>query len=316
MSELVFKRLYAKLNPKQREAVDKIQGPMMVIAGPGTGKTSMLTLRIANILKKTDTPPDAILALTFTESGAYSMRRKLVELIGAPAYRVGIFTFHGFANHIIRRFSESFPRIIGSRSASVSDQLEILEQIFLKNRFTLIRPFGDIFHYVPKTLHAIRDLKRENVSPEAFKKALLKEKKAAQKTPDRFHTKGRFKGQLKADYRDLIRKLEKSEELADAYRAYEDALHKERLFDFEDMILEVIRTLEKDRSLLLTLQEQYQYILADEHQDANNAQNRILELLASGIRKIFPYYLQKLDSDYQKPNRHSHQHHPRHALPL
>ena len=90
MSDEVFSRRYAQLNKKQREAVDAISGPVMVIAGPGTGKTSLLTLRIANILRKTDTPPDAILALTFTESGAYSMRRKLVEILGGAAYRVGI----------------------------------------------------------------------------------------------------------------------------------------------------------------------------------------------------------------------------------
>jgi DNA helicase-2/ATP-dependent DNA helicase PcrA len=281
MPEADFKSTYARLNAKQREAVEEIQGPMMVIAGPGTGKTSILTLRIVTILKKTDTPPDAILALTFTESGAFSIRRKLVELIGAGGYRVNIFTFHGFAHNVIRRFAESFPRIVGSRSATAADQIRILEAIFLKTKFKLIRPFGDVLHYVPKALHAIRDLKRENISPDAFRKALVAEEKQAKKAPDRFHASGRFKGELKALYRDLYRKIEKSQELAEVYAKYEDILKKEQLFDFEDMILEVIRALERDKNLLLSLQEQYHYVLADEHQDANNAQNRILELLSS-----------------------------------
>jgi DNA helicase-2/ATP-dependent DNA helicase PcrA len=78
----VFSKLYKTLNPGQKKAVDTIDGPVIVIAGPGTGKTTILTLRIANILQKTDTAPENILALTFTESGAYVMRRKLLEIIG------------------------------------------------------------------------------------------------------------------------------------------------------------------------------------------------------------------------------------------
>lgn len=281
MSEVIFNRLYKNLNAKQREAVDTIQGPVMVIAGPGTGKTSILTLRIANILQKTDTAPNSILALTFTESGAYSMRRKLVEIIGGAAYRVGIFTFHGFSHRLISRYQESFPRIVGGRPATAADQLRILEELFLRNRFTLIRPFGDIFYYVPAALHAIRDLKRENISPVAFQKALAVEMRWLRSTPDRFHESGRFKGELKATHREALRIIEKSRELATVYEQYEDALSRERLFDFEDMIVEAIRALQKDRALLLTLQEQYQYILADEHQDANNAQNKVIELLCS-----------------------------------
>lgn len=80
-----FKEEYDKLNAKQREAVAAIEGTVLVIAGPGTGKTQILTLRIANILLKTDTPPDSILALTFTESAAANMRRRLVSIIGSRA---------------------------------------------------------------------------------------------------------------------------------------------------------------------------------------------------------------------------------------
>ena len=93
-----FEERYKTLNSEQKRAVDAIEGPVMVIAGPGTGKTTVLTLRIANILKRTDTPPDAILALTFTESGVRSMRRKLTDLIGPSAYRIKIYTFHSFAH--------------------------------------------------------------------------------------------------------------------------------------------------------------------------------------------------------------------------
>src|SRR3990172_9091927 len=110
-----FDEVYNKLNPEQKEAVDTIEGPVMVVAGPGTGKTQILTLRIANIIAKTDTRPENILAITFTESGVVSIRKRLAEIIGGVAYRVAINTFHGFCNDIIKNYPEEFPRIIGSK---------------------------------------------------------------------------------------------------------------------------------------------------------------------------------------------------------
>jgi DNA helicase-2/ATP-dependent DNA helicase PcrA len=91
-----FETEYKRLNPNQKKAVDTVEGTVMVVAGPGTGKTQILSLRIANILKKTDTEPENILALTFTNAGVYSMRKRLAEIIGSEAYRVYIFTFHSF----------------------------------------------------------------------------------------------------------------------------------------------------------------------------------------------------------------------------
>ena len=105
MPRVEFNKAYKKLNQSQKKAVDTIEGPVMVVAGPGTGKTKVLTLRIANILKGTDTSPENILALTFTESGVYSMRKNLSEIIGSDAYRVTIATFHGFCNEIIKNNS-------------------------------------------------------------------------------------------------------------------------------------------------------------------------------------------------------------------
>src|SRR6476619_906902 len=93
-----FEALYTQFNPEQKQAVDTIEGPVMVIAGAGTGKTQILTLRIANILAKTQMNPRNVLALTFTDSAAQNMRQRLISIIGATAYGVGIYTFHGFAN--------------------------------------------------------------------------------------------------------------------------------------------------------------------------------------------------------------------------
>lgn len=276
-----FETQYSKLNKAQKQAVDTIDGPVMVIAGPGTGKTSILTLRIANILKKTDTAPENILALTFTESGAYAMRKKLVGIVGTAGYKVNIHTFHGFCNDVIKQYPERFPRIIGSTAITDIDQIALMEKIIEKNDFEMLKPYGDIFFYVKPALSEIKNLKREAIGTEEFLKLIKKQEKEFDDIPDKVHEKGAHKGKMKGEFIKTKEKIEKNKELLVLYEQYEKALEKEKLYDFEDMIVEVIKTLKKDEDLLLILQESYQYVLADEHQDANNAQNAILELLSN-----------------------------------
>lgn len=249
-----FKRLYRRLNPAQREAVDTIDGPVMVIAGPGTGKTQILTLRIANILRLTDTSPDSILALTFTNSGVHSMRRRLVEIVGATGYRVPIFTFHSFANSVIRHYPEFFPRIIGARPALLVDQIRLLERLIDETKLVWLRPQGSRYYYLRPVLAEIERLKKENLSPRALRRALNDQGPG--------------------------REAEKNQELAKLYARYEQALRTNQLYDFADMIMAVLEALEQKSDLRSELQERYQYILADEHQDANQSQNDLLARLS------------------------------------
>jgi DNA helicase-2/ATP-dependent DNA helicase PcrA len=100
----LFETAYSALNSAQRDAVDSIDGPVMVVAGPGTGKTQVLTLRIANILVKTDIPPSGILCLTFTRSGVTAMRQRLEGYIGTRARDVRITTFHSFAIGLVEKY--------------------------------------------------------------------------------------------------------------------------------------------------------------------------------------------------------------------
>ena len=94
---MTFKERYAQLNKKQKKAVDTIDGPLLVVAGPGSGKTEILSLRVGNILEQTQVRASNILCLTFTESATVNMRKRLSGLIGSEAYRVAIHTFHNFA---------------------------------------------------------------------------------------------------------------------------------------------------------------------------------------------------------------------------
>ncbi|MEI7425001.1 MAG: ATP-dependent DNA helicase, partial [Candidatus Staskawiczbacteria bacterium] len=260
---------------------DEIDGPIMVIAGPGTGKTHLLTMRIANILDKTDIPPEGILALTFTESAVASMRKNLSEIIGTLAYRVTITTFHGFANNIIKSYPDDFQSIIGSTNISNVDQIKIIEKIIDNSTFTTLKPWGNNYYYVPSIIHAIGDLKQQGITPDNFKNIIDKQSEEFDSIEDLYHDKGAHKGKMKGKYITLQQNIERNKELSLVYKQYQSEMLNAKFYDFSDMIIEVKNSLERNTNLLLILQEQYQYILVDEHQDTNNAQNKILELLAS-----------------------------------
>lgn len=274
-----FKEAIEKLNLGQLQAVNAIEGPVMVIAGPGTGKTQVLILRIANILLKTQVNPENILALTFTDSGVYAMRKRLVEIIGTPGYRVEINTFHGFCNDLIKNNPDNFPNLISSESAGELEQIQIIEEIINRGKFTLLKPFGNSLHYVKPALRAIAELKKEGIAPEEFERAILEEEKDFEAIAGLYHEKGVHKGKMKTPYEKQLKNINKNKELFIIYKDYQNILRQKRLYDFNDMLLEVINAFEKDRQLLLGMQEQYQYVLIDEHQDTNTAQNRIVELL-------------------------------------
>ena len=143
-----FLKLYQGLNLEQKKAVDTIEGTVMVMAGPGTGKTQILTLRIANILRQTDTAPEQILALTFTKSGVYAMRQRLVAIMGSRGYKVNIHTFHSFCHELINFYPEEFPRLIGSRPATRVEQIDSLTEAIETAGGTVLKSFGDPLFYL------------------------------------------------------------------------------------------------------------------------------------------------------------------------
>jgi DNA helicase-2/ATP-dependent DNA helicase PcrA len=277
----VYKERYKKLNPAQRQAVDSIEGPVMVIAGPGTGKTSVLVMRIASILTNTDTSPDNILALTYTESGVFSMRTALIEIIGHEAHKVKINTFHGFCNTVINDFPEEFPEIIGAKHVSDSEQIKIIEEILNENIFQYLTPTGNPFYYVGNILSSIGSFKREGVDSEEFLKTVLKEEEVFYQQDNLYHTKGKHKGSMKSKAINEKKFIQKNKEFAKVFKAYQKKLRNIHGYDYEDMILEVVKKLESDKNFSLLVQEENHYILADEHQDANSAQNRVIKELGS-----------------------------------
>lgn len=271
---------YARLNPEQKEAVDTIEGPVMVIAGPGTGKTTVLTLRIANILRMTDTPASGILAITFTDAGVKAMRMKLREVIGSRADEVRIHTFHGFAAFLIAEFQDHFPHLERTRQMTDIDTESMIRKILTDARFAKLRPFGNPDFYVSKIVSSLSDAKREALTPEMVRSYAREEKKRIQDDPESISTRGASKGKLKAEAEKAVERCERTELFADVYAAYEDMKRVERLMDFDDLIIELLKAFREDELLLRLVQERLLYIHVDEHQDTNDSQNFLVRMLA------------------------------------
>lgn len=278
--ETHFLTAYRGLNPKQRQAVDQIEGPVLVVAGPGTGKTQVLTLRVANILRHTDTAPESILTLTFTDAAAHTMRQRLHTLIGAEAYRVSIHTFHGFAGMVIREYPEQFPHIAEGRPARELEQVRVLEAALEAAGARLLRPAAAPRLHVRTILGALSNLKREGVFPDDFAALVSKEASTLADIPQ-YHESGAHKGKVRSEYLRAQQFHARNCELSAVYRAYEQLLAQEKRYDFDDMLLALLRALTDNHALLRDLQERYHYILADEHQDVNGAQDQVIAQLAN-----------------------------------
>ena len=271
-----FTKNYKMLNARQKEAVDSIDGPVMVVAGPGTGKTQILTLRIANILRQTDTPADGILALTFTESAAANMKERLVKMIGPEGYKVNVHTFHGFANSVIQNDPESFERLVLSKPMTDVEKILLLARIIDEGDYSELKPFYDKHMHLTSIMGAISELKRDAISAQTLKEFTVKELDRLRADETSYNKRT---GKLKKEASAIEKKLLRGLELVDIYEKYEDLLRVEKLYDFEDMILELVRQMREDEDFKMRVQENFLYVLADEHQDANDAQNMLLELL-------------------------------------
>lgn len=281
MDTNAFTEAYGRLNPGQKKAVDTIEGPVMVIAGPGTGKTTVLTLRIANILRQTDTPASAILAITYTDAGVKAMRTKLKQFIGNRAHEVRIHTFHGFAAAMIAEYPDHFTQLSKFRQITDIEQESLVRELLREPKFAAIRPLGRPDAYLSGIIRTMSAARRDALTPDDVRVYAEGEAARIKNDESSISTRGASKGNLKADALEQIAKCERTVLFAELYTAYEGAKRERGLLDFDDLIIELLVALQKDELFKRLLQERFLYILVDEHQDTNDAQNLIVRLVAS-----------------------------------
>jgi DNA helicase-2/ATP-dependent DNA helicase PcrA len=238
----------ADLNPAQREAVLHTEGPVLVVAGAGSGKTRVLTRRIAHLLGAVGVKPPEILAITFTNKAAGEMRERVGDLVGPPARAAWVMTFHSACGRILRREAQR----LGYRSNfTIYDQAD---QIRLVKR-CLEELERDPKRFTPRGIHSqISNAKNTLVSPEEYTERV-------------------------ASFYDQT--------VAEVYDLYQKRLFASNAVDFDDMLFLTVDVLERFPEAREKWQEAFRYILVDEYQDTNHAQYRLLQLLAEKHKNVF-----------------------------
>ncbi len=238
----------ADLNPAQREAVLHTEGPVLVVAGAGSGKTRVLTRRIAHLLGAVGVKPPEILAITFTNKAAGEMRERVGDLVGPPARAAWVMTFHSACGRILRREAQR----LGYRSNfTIYDQAD---QIRLVKR-CLEELERDPKRFTPRGIHSqISNAKNALVGPEEYTERV-------------------------ASFYDQT--------VAEVYDLYQKRLFASNAVDFDDMLFLTVDVVERFPEAREKWQEAFRYILVDEYQDTNHAQYRLLQLLAEKHRNVF-----------------------------
>lgn len=268
-------------------AVHTTEGPVLVLAGPGTGKTQVLSARIGYILQQGLAQPQNILCLTFTDSGVNAMRNRLLTFIGSDALKVNIATFHSFCNSVLKdhpdRFDMEDMQLITDLEKDKYLR-ELLDEIPLGSplKQELKSPYGQ--------LNMIRSffqtMQKENWTPEFIteksEEFVLEELSNEDKYIYKRSGKGYTAGEPKLNAIKLVTdKFDKIKQAASLYGTYREMLREKKRYTYEDMILWVLEAFNEDIDFLLDYQERFQYILVDEYQDTNGSQNDIIFNLAS-----------------------------------
>jgi DNA helicase II / ATP-dependent DNA helicase PcrA len=240
------------LNERQREAVLTTEGPLLVLAGAGTGKTRVITYRVAYLVEK-GTPPGSILAVTFTNKAADVMKQRiqaLLQSVGRDASDVWVSTFHSFCARLLRREA---PRIGLPRDFAIYDDEDQLSAV--KRAMLQLGLSGA--DYAPKSLRAqISHAKNHGIQP------------------------GEMESQAAAS-QDRAR-----QDAAAVFRTYEEILRKTAALDFDDLLLHAVNLLGDDSTVRAVWNDRYRYILVDEFQDTNHAQEQLVRLLAGNRRNV------------------------------
>lgn len=239
--------ILAGLNPQQKQAVETTEGPLLVVAGAGSGKTSVLTRRIAYLVEKNNVNPWNILAITFTNKAANEMREREQKLLGPAAESIWMSTFHALCVRILRRDAD---KINYSHNFSIADSAEQL---------TLVKHIEKDLNINPKMydprriLSAISNGKNDLLTTEAFAMS------------------------ASSPFKKMVAKI---------YQEYQKRLRRDQIMDFDDLIMQTLVLFKEDKETLHYYQNKFRYILVDEYQDTNQAQYELTHALAAQYKNI------------------------------
>ncbi len=247
MAAVSPERYLAELNPAQREAVLATEGPLLVVAGAGSGKTRVLTYRVAHLITACGVKPQEILAITFTNKAAGEMRERLEGLLGGTARSIWILTFHAACGRILRREA---PRLGYRTNFTIYDQADQVRLV----KACLEELERDPKRFVPRGIHAqISAAKNQLIGPDEYRARV-------------------------ASFYDQT--------VADVYELYQRRLFASNAVDFDDLLMLTVEVLERFPEGRQRWQKAFRYVLVDEYQDTNHAQYRLLQLLAAEHRNL------------------------------
>ncbi len=242
--------IYDSLNEQQREAVEKTEGPVLILAGAGSGKTRVLTHRTAYLIEEKGVDPFRIMAITFTNKAAGEMRERIDRLVGHGSESIWVSTFHASCVRILRRYIDRISFATNFTIYDADDSKSVMKDVCKKLQI-------DTKIYKERSLlAAISSAKDELISPVEFARRA-------------------------AASGDLAKKRQ-----AEAYKEYQETLHKNNALDFDDLIGKTVELLQSDPEVLGHYQERFRYIMVDEYQDTNTAQFQLIRLLAGKYKNL------------------------------
>jgi DNA helicase-2/ATP-dependent DNA helicase PcrA len=259
-------RILDGLNDAQREAVTHDTGPLLIVAGAGTGKTTVITRRIAWLIAHREVHPEEILALTFTDKAAAEMEERVDQLVPYGYADVEIATFHAFGDGLLRGHSLEIGLKNDFSVLSRAEQVIFLRDRLFELPLARYRPLGDPTRHLQAIITLVSRCKDEDISPDDYRRCAAALQAAAAATPESEEARDRADAQA---------------ELAETYAKYQELMARDGAIDFGDQIVLALRLLRERAHVLNFYQRRFRYILVDEFQDTNYAQFELVKLLAA-----------------------------------
>lgn len=278
-----------KPNSKQQQAIDILNGQVMLLAGPGTGKTFTVIHRIEKMLAD-GVEPSSILCLTFSDAAASEMRQRLIKKMGVVASAVDIYTYHSFCNDLIKTYPDKFEMTSGVKLITDAEKISIMKECIDDANLEFFVPSrADRYFFTKNFISYVEKLKTQRVSKDEYMACidtnpmLMPRYKELESEIYEREQAGNTKNKIRYNELEKIKtNIEKAKELWTLFELYSTKMINKNLIDFSDMINLVLTSFEEDSQFLSEVSNKYKYFLVDEYQDTNDLQNQIIFNLLDG----------------------------------